>query len=97
MDKYDIELTEDSIPYQARLDKYDIELTEDSIPYQARLDKYDVELKEDSIPYQARPYPVPHSLEQKLRKEVVRLERLKKINRSEWGSPMFTIPTRMAH
>ena len=45
-------------------------------------------------PYHAKAYPVPHSQEQKLREEVDRLciqGILKKINRSEWACPMFTI------
>ncbi len=45
-------------------------------------------------PYHAKPYPVPQSQEQKLRAEVGRLEEygvLRKINRSEWACPMFTI------
>jgi transposase InsO family protein len=60
-----------------------------------KMDKYNIELREDATPYHAKPYPVPHSQEQKLREEVARLEKLnvlRKINRSEWGSPMFTIP-----
>jgi len=44
--------------------------------------------------YHARPYPVPHSQEQKLRAEVTQLcdySILHKINISEWACPMFTI------
>ena len=59
-------------------------------------DPIDLELQDPNCkPYHARPYPVPHSQEQKLRDEVSRLEKygvLRKINRSEWASPMFTIP-----
>ena len=55
----------------------------------------DLDLKEeDTKPYHAKPYPVPHSQEQKLREEVdrlVELKVLKKINRSEWAAPMFTV------
>ena len=45
-------------------------------------------------PYHAKAYPVPHSQEQKLKEEVDRLCQqgiLRKINRSEWACPMFTI------
>src|SRR5687767_7920151 len=45
-------------------------------------------------PYHAKAYPVPHSQEQKLKEEVERLCQqgiLRKINRSEWACPMFTI------
>ena len=55
----------------------------------------DIELKDpNATPYHAKPYPVPYSQEQKLRQEVERLVLygvLRKINRSEWASPMFTI------
>ena len=55
----------------------------------------DLELKQqDTKPYHLRPYPVPHSQEKKLKDEVQRLVEyggLQKVNRSEWGSPMFTI------
>ena len=55
----------------------------------------DLELKDsDAKPYHARPYPVPQSQEAKLRAEVERLVGygvLRKINRSEWASPMFTV------
>ena len=55
----------------------------------------DLELKDPEVkPYHARPYPVPHSQEQKLRAEVARLcdyGVLRKINNSEWACPMFTI------
>ena len=55
----------------------------------------DLELKdEDTKPYHARPYPVPQSQEAKLKAEVERLVSygvLRKINRSEWASPMFTV------
>ena len=45
-------------------------------------------------PYHAKPYPVPHSQEKKLRDEIQRLIEygvLRKINRSEWAAPMFTL------
>ncbi len=55
----------------------------------------ELELKDkDCKPYHAKPYPVPHSQEQKLKDEVERLVKykvLRKVNRSEWASPMFTI------
>ena len=55
----------------------------------------DLELRNpDEKPYHARPYPVPHSQEKKLRDEVERLCRyrvLRKVNRSEWACPMFTV------
>jgi hypothetical protein len=55
----------------------------------------ELELKNDNEkPYHAKPYPVPHSQEQKLREEVKRLVEfgvLRKINRSKWACPMFTI------
>ena len=55
----------------------------------------ELELKEkDCKPYHAKPYPVPHSQEQKLKDEVERMCKykvLRKINDSEWASPMFTI------
>src|SRR6187200_388419 len=45
-------------------------------------------------PYHAKAYPVPHSQKQKLKEEVDRLCQqgiLRKINRSEWACPIFTI------
>ena len=55
----------------------------------------DLILKDPNCPpYHAKPYPVPHSQEQKLREEVDRLCEqgiLWKINRTEWACPMFTI------
>src|SRR5687768_7064951 len=55
----------------------------------------DLYLKEaNCIPYHAKAYPVPQSQEQQLREEVNRLCQhgiLRKINRSEWACPMFTI------
>ena len=53
-----------------------------------------IKLKPDATPHHAKPYPVPHSQEQKLKDEVQRLVQhgiLKKVNHSEWASPMFTI------
>ena len=58
-------------------------------------DPIDLELKDtETKPYHARPYPVPQSQEKKLREEIDRLVGygvLRKINRSEWASPMFTV------
>src|SRR5207237_1350677 len=55
----------------------------------------DLVLKDTTAaPYHAKPYPVPYSQEQKLKEEVDRLCKqgiLRKINRSEWACPMFTI------
>jgi hypothetical protein len=55
----------------------------------------ELELKEkDCKPYHSRPYPVPQSQEKKLKAEVKRLVEygvLRKVNRSEWACPMFTI------
>ncbi len=57
----------------------------------------DLVLKDPNCaPYHAKPYPVPYSQEQKLRDEVSRLCEqgiLRKISRSEWACPMFTIST----
>lgn len=58
-------------------------------------DPVDLVLKDPTCaPYHAKPYPVPYSQEQKLKEEVDRLCKqgiLRKINRSEWACPMFTI------
>ena len=54
----------------------------------------DIELRPDSTPYHSKPYPVPHSQEIKLKEEINRFCEygiLKKVNRSEWAAPMFTI------
>ena len=55
----------------------------------------ELELKDkNEKPYHAKPYPVPHSQEQQLKDEVQRLVDfgvLRKVNRSEWACPMFTI------
>ena len=60
-----------------------------------KTDPIELELKEkDGKPYHAKPYPVPYSQEQKLRDEIRRLVEygvLRKVNRSEWACPMFTI------
>ena len=60
-----------------------------------KTDPIDLELKEpDTKPYHAKPYPVPYSQERKLKEEIQRLIDygvLRKINNSEWASPMFTI------
>jgi hypothetical protein len=55
----------------------------------------DLELKDPECkPYHSRPYPVPHSQEKALKEEIQRLcdyGVMRKINRSEWAAPMFTI------
>jgi hypothetical protein len=55
----------------------------------------DLELKDPNAkPYHARAYPVPQSQELKLKQEIDRLVGygvLRKINRSEWAAPMFTV------
>ena len=55
----------------------------------------ELELKEaDTKPYHAKPYPVPRSQEKLRREEIARLISfvvLRKVNRSEWACPMFTI------
>jgi hypothetical protein len=54
-----------------------------------------LELKPDATPYHGKAYPVPHSQERKLREEVERMVELgvmRKVNRSEWAFPEFTIP-----
>ncbi len=58
-------------------------------------EKYHIELKENAKPYHARAYPIPKAYEDTLKMEVQRLcdlNVLKRINRSEWGSPTFIIP-----
>ena len=58
-------------------------------------EKYHIQLKENAKPYHARAYPIPKAYEQTLKMEVQRLcelNVLKRINRSEWGSPTFIIP-----
>ena len=48
----------------------------------------------DTKPFHARAYPVPQSQEIKLKAEIEQLVGfgvLRKINRSEWASPMFTV------
>ena len=59
-------------------------------------DPIDLELKDPNVkPYHAKPYPVPHAHEQMLREEMDRLCSygvVRKINRSEWASPVFTVP-----
>ena len=45
-------------------------------------------------PVHAKPYPVPHSQEKLLKAEIERLFAygvLRKVNRSEWALPMFTL------
>jgi transposase InsO family protein len=58
-------------------------------------DPVELELKEgDCKPYHSKPYPVPYSQEQQLKEEIKRLIEygvLRKVNRSEWACPMFTV------
>ncbi len=60
-----------------------------------KTDPIDLELKDpDCKPYHARPYPVPQSQEVKLKAEIERLVGygvLRKVNRSECASPIFTV------
>ena len=60
-----------------------------------KTDPIKLELKDPNCkPYHAKPYPVPVSQEKKLKAEVKRLVEwgiLKKVNRSEWAMPAFTI------
>ena len=58
----------------------------------------DLQLKEDAKPVFQKPYPVPKSQERKLREEVDRLVKfgvLRKVNKSEWASPVFVIKNLM--
>jgi hypothetical protein len=48
----------------------------------------------DCTPYHTKPYPVPYSQERKLKDEIERMCNagvMRKINKSEWAAPMFTI------
>ena len=63
-----------------------------------RAKSVDIELKPDAKPFHARPYPVPKSLEIKIKLEIDRLIKagvLKKVNHSQWGTPNFVIPKKM--
>ena len=56
---------------------------------------YDIKLKPDAEPYHGKPLPVPRIHELTFKQELDRLEYLKvikKINRSQWGTPTFIIP-----
>jgi hypothetical protein len=61
-----------------------------------KTDPVDLELKDrNEKPYHYKPYPVPYSQEKQLKDEVQQLVDfgvLRKVNRSEWACPMFTIP-----
>ena len=60
-----------------------------------KTDPIELELRPEAKPYHAKPYPVPHSQEKKLKAEIERMCAygvLRKVNRSEWGFPAFTIP-----
>jgi hypothetical protein len=57
--------------------------------------KCKIQLKPDATPYHARPFPVPKSQEDKLKRELERLCSigvLRKVNRSVWAAPAFAIP-----
>jgi hypothetical protein len=54
-----------------------------------------LELKPDAKPYHGKAYLVPHSQERALKEEVQRMVDLgvmRKVNRSEWVFPAFTVP-----
>ena len=58
-------------------------------------DPHEIKLKDNVQPYHAKPFSVPHAHEKTLRMEVDRLCSvgvLKRVNRSQWASPSFTIP-----
>jgi hypothetical protein len=58
-------------------------------------ERYDITLQPNVKPYHASPYPIPKIPEATLKIEIERLCKigvLRKINRSEWGSPTFIIP-----
>ena len=60
-------------------------------------EQYDIELKPGAEPYHSKAYPVQHSQEVKLKAEVERLVQykvLRKVNRSEWAIPSFTVVKR---
>jgi hypothetical protein len=52
-------------------------------------------LKDNVEPHHARPFPVPKIHELTLKSELDRLcelNILKRVNRSQWGAPMFIVP-----
>ena len=56
---------------------------------------YNIKLKPDAEPYHGKPFPVPRIHELMFKQELDRLEYLKvikKVNRSQWGTPIFLIP-----
>ena len=56
---------------------------------------YDIKLKDNVEPHHARPFPVPKIHELTLKSELDRLcelNVLKRVNRSQWGAPMFIVP-----
>ena len=58
---------------------------------------YDIKLKPDVEPYHGKPFPVPRIYELRLKQELDRLEALKvirKVTRSQWGTPTFLIPNK---
>ena len=55
----------------------------------------DIKVRKDATPVYSKPFPIPRSQEDTLKREVKRLVKLgvlRKINRSEWSSPSFIIP-----
>ena len=60
-----------------------------------KTDQIELEFKDpDCKPYHAKCYHVPHSQEKWLKAEIERLCAhgiMRKVNRSEWASPMFTL------
>ena len=55
----------------------------------------DLKIQKDAKPVYSKPFPIPRSQEETLKREVKRLVKLgvlRKINRSEWSSPSFIIP-----
>jgi hypothetical protein len=58
-----------------------------------------LELKPGAKPYHGKAYPVPHSQERALKEEVQRMADLgamRKVNRSKWAFPAFTVPKKDA-
>ena len=56
---------------------------------------YDIKLKPDEEPYHGTPFTVTRIHELTLKQELDQLESLnfiKKVNRSQWGTPKFLIP-----
>ena len=59
---------------------------------------YDIKLKPDAEPFHGKPFPVPRIHELTFKQELDQLEYLKvikKVNRSQWGAPTFSIPKKV--